>query len=101
MEHFIFFVSLFVSSSPSNLVFSFLPPQSASQSLLCLMYVTPVLGNTWMYAVSSFLSLSFLSFLPIPRHKQTHICTSLQRCVPESLGEIQILESVGYLLKLP
>lgn len=47
MEHLIFYFFFFFFSFPSNLVFAFYP-QSASQSLLCLMYVIPIHRNTWM-----------------------------------------------------
>lgn len=102
MEHFGFF-PVCVFSTPSNFsVFVFYPsPQSASQSLLCLMYVIPIRRNTWVYDVSSLLSYSlsssFLPFLHTDRQTDSHYA-HLHPLNP--IGEIQILESVGF-LKLP
>ena len=91
MEHFNF---LFVFSFPSNLVFPF-TPQSASQSLLCLMYVIPILRNTWMYSVyvhthkpSNFLPLCLSPSCPsalscTQTHSHTHISLHTASWIPQ------------------
>lgn len=103
MEHFNFFVFSF----PSNLVFALYPPSQRLKVFYVLCMLLQFLETHGCILCMSihinlqilFLSVSLLLVLPpVPPHK--HIYAPVRTLHPESLGEIQMLESVGF-LKLP